>query len=583
MRIAIGQFNPLVGAFERNTARIGAFATDAAAGGARLLLLPEQALIGYPARDLLLRRDSVAKGMEALDGLVAASSWDDLALVVGFAEPHGGGGVGLYNAAAFISRGSRIAVAHKVLLPNYDVFDEPRTFDPGEELRCVEHDGVRIALTICEDIWSEGGGDIGRRYRRDPMAEAADAGAQLVLNLSASPYWLGKPRVREELLGASARRHGLPIVYCNQVGGQDSLIFDGRSLVVGADGRVLARGRAFEEELLIVDVEPAARGRTRRPATEAIGASRGAADASGGAADVSGAVAPTSAIPAEALSTEDLDDLLAALVLGVRDYVRKTGFERVVLGLSGGIDSALVAAIAVRALGSENVLGVSMPSRYTLPISNEDAAGLAEALGIRLETVSLEPAFGAFQEILEPLFGERKPNLTDENLQARARGVILMALSNELGALLLTTGNKSEIAVGYCTLYGDMAGALAPIGDVPKTVVYALARHLNRERELIPERTIVRPPSAELRLEQTDQDSLPPYETLDRILHAFVEERASAASIVAAGEDEAVVRRVVALVRGAEFKRRQAAPALKVSPRAFGEGWRYPIANGFRD
>ena len=560
MRIAIGQFNATIGAFAQNAGRIRALGRRAMAEGASLLLVPEQAIPGYPARDFLDLPEFVQGNVAALDEIRLDPALHELAMLVGYAEPHAGVGAGVYNAAAFLHRGERRATAHKLLLPTYDVFDEARYFDPGEHVTLVEHDGVRIALTICEDIWNDKIFWQRRRYARDPIEEAVAQGAQLVVNVSGSPYAVGKPDLRERMLGSAAARHRVPIVYCNLVGGNDSLVFDGGSLVIGADGRVLRRGARFVEDFLVVDVEPAqvhAPGAPHRP----------------------DAALP---MPGERVAPEDLDQLLAALVLGVRDYCAKTGFRTALLGLSGGIDSALTAVIAARALGAENVTGVAMPSRYTAAMSNDDAAQLARNLGIRFESIAIEKPFGAFSEALAPVFAGTKPDLTEENLQARSRGVILMALSNKFGSLLLTTGNKSELGVGYCTLYGDMAGGLAVIGDLPKTLVYQLSRHVNRAGEVIPDRIITRPPSAELRENQTDQDSLPPYEVLDRILRGYVLEKRSVADLVAQGDDEATVRRVLSLVIASEYKRRQAAPTIKVTPRAFGEGWRFPIAHAFR-
>jgi len=559
MRIAIGQFDTTVGAFDRNVDRIVALAGEAAGAGASVLLLPEQTLGGYPARDFLLRRDFVERGVRALDELAARTRHEPVAIVVGHALPHEGPGNGLYNAAVVLRGGRQVAVARKRLLPEYDVFDEPRWFDPGDAPCVFDLDGVRIGLTICEDLWSEPLPGGRRLHRVDPAREAVEAGARILLNLSASPFEGGKERVREWLVARSAARNAVPIAYCNLVGGNDSLVFDGRSFVAGADGTILARARGFDEELLVVDVEPGVR-------PSAIAGEFGVDRAEG---------------PGDGRQAAECEDVLDALTLGLRDYARKSGFSKALLGLSGGIDSAVTAAIAVRALGASNVVGVAMPSRYTADISNADAEELAASLGIRLEHLPIERSFVALQEILAAVLPGGASTLTQENLQARSRGVILMALSNELGAMVLTTGNKSELAVGYCTLYGDMAGGLAVLGDVLKTEVYALARHLNRERIVIPERTITRPPSAELREDQTDQDSLPPYEILDRILRGLLVERFSVETLVAQGEDQAVARRVADLVRRSEFKRRQAAPVIKVSPRAFGEGWRFPICHGF--
>ncbi|HWV38816.1 MAG TPA: NAD+ synthase [Vulgatibacter sp.] len=559
MRIAIGQIDTTVGAFEGNVDRIASLAEEAARDRASVLLLPEQTLGGYPARDFLLRPEFVERGVRALEDLAARTRHLPVAIAVGHALPHDGPGTGLYNAAVVLRGGRQVAVARKRLLPAYDVFDEPRWFDPGDAPCVFDLDGVRIGLTICEDLWSEPLPGQRRRHLVDPARDAAEAGARLLLNLSASPYEGGKERVREWLVSRAATRSAAPIVYCNLVGGNDSLVFDGSSFVAGADGRILARAGAFVEELLVVDVAPGG-GRAAEP-------------------DESGPAAPSGAFGRQGA---DPGEVLEALTLGLRDYVRKSGFSRVVLGLSGGIDSAVTAAIAVRALGAQNVVGVAMPSRYTAGISNVDAEALAGNLAIRLLRLPIESSYVALQEVLSPALPAGPSTLTLENLQARSRGVVLMALSNELGAMVLTTGNKSELAVGYCTLYGDMAGGLAVLGDLLKTEVYALARHLNRERVVIPERTITRPPSAELREGQTDQDSLPPYDVLDRILRGLLVERHSVEELIERGEDEAVARRVAELVRRSEFKRRQAAPVIKVSPRAFGVGWRFPICHGFR-
>jgi NAD+ synthase (glutamine-hydrolysing) len=558
MRVAIAQIDTTVGAFDQNLDQIRRAAREAERAGAELVLFPEQTLPGYPARDFLELPEFVARNVAALETLKAESG--DAALCIGWASPHGGVGAGLHNAVSVLRNGRILATGHKLLLPNYDVFDEARYFDPGDRVAVVEVGGVTVGLTICEDIWNDKQFWPRRRYERDPVEEAVARGAQLVVNVSASPYAVGKPRLRERMLGAAASRHGVPIVFCNLVGGNDSLVFDGQSLAIGADGAVLARGPAFEERVLVVDVEP-----TRRPSPGAPGRPH----------------VPASAATVEP-SEADLEELLAALVTGVRSYATKVGFRGAVLGLSGGIDSALTAVIAARALGPEAVLGVAMPSRFTEAISNDDAAGLARNLGIEYRVIPIERMFAAALETLAPAFAGRAPDVTEENLQARTRGLILMGLSNKLGKLLLTTGNKSELGVGYCTLYGDMAGGLAVIGDLPKTLVWALSRHVNRSGEVIPWRTIERPPTAELRANQTDQDSLPPYEVLDRILHAHVVERLPVEAIVARGEDEATVRRVLSLVLKSEYKRRQAAPTLRVTSRAFGEGWRFPIAHGYR-
>lgn len=559
MRIALGQFNPTVGAFEANVARARAMGLQAREAGADLLLLPEQCIPGYPARDLLDVPDFIEANVAALQKLRDDPDLAELPMVVGFAEPHAGPGTGLHNAAALLHRGRQVAVARKLLLPAYDVFDETRYFDPGETVTIVDCGGVRLGITICEDVWNDEGFWSRRRYVRDPVEEAVAGGAQIVVNLSASPWSIRKPALRVRMLAAAARRHGVPIVLANQVGGNDSLIFDGGSLVLDRTGTVIHRSPGFVEDLAVVEVEPAAAhppGPPQRPVEDPP-------------------------LPPAELEPADLDELLDGLTLGLQDYCRKTGFREVVLGLSGGIDSAVVAVLAARALGPENVRAVALPSRYTASISNEDAADLAKNLGIRFETLPIERGFETLVEMLSPHLEGLPPDNTEENVQARIRGLLLMAISNKTGALLLTTGNKSELGVGYCTLYGDMNGGLAPLGDLPKTWVYQLARHLNGEGEVIPDRIIVRPPSAELREDQTDQDSLPPYEVLDRVLQGWILERKPVGEL-AARDGDALVRRLLGLAVGAEFKRRQAAPILKVTPRAFGEGWRFPIAHAFR-
>ncbi len=544
MRIAICQLNTTVGAFEANAAAIERYAARAADAGARLALFPELALCGYPPKDFLLLPEFVEREMAVLKRLARAPVFSRIAAVVGYAEPHDGPGTGLFNSAALIADGAVKLSAQKMLLPTYDVFDEGRYFDPGVAPTVAEIDGVRVGLSICEDAWNDKRFWPRRRYATDPMEQLAKGGAQLLVNISASPFALGKPALRARMLGHAAQMYGIPCFYCNLVGGNDALVFDGGSAVFGADGAVHARAKFFDEDLLVVDSDSA---------NEAV-----------------------SALPA------DLDALLDALVLGTRDYARKTGFTDAVLGLSGGIDSALTAVIAARALGPERVLGVAMPSRFTASISNEDAAALARTLGIRFLTLPIEPEVESYLATLQAPFAGRAPDVTEENLQARVRGTMLMALSNKTGALLLSTGNKSELATGYCTLYGDMAGGLAVIGDLPKTLVVALSRHINAVRTIIPERTITRPPTAELRENQRDEDALPPYDILDRVLYAYIEERLTVAQIVATGIDQETVLRVLGMVVKSEYKRRQAAPTLKVTARAFGEGWRFPIAHGYR-
>ena len=565
-RIALAQVDPTVGDLEGNAALVRRAAAAARAAGAGLVIFPELALSGYPPRDLLDLPEFVERTAQALAELAAPAEWSrGLSLVVGFPERAAGAPPpGLMNSAALIAGGRVAAVGRKSLLPTYDVFDETRYFLPSASATVADLTGPpgRLGLSICEDIWNDKRFWQVPRYQRDPIAELTGAGAALVANLSASPYALGKPALRERMLSASARGHGVPIAYVNQVGGNDALVFDGGSMLVAADGRVLARAPLFREALLVADLDGG------HPAL----------------LDLDGRPLPPDAPPGGPAADAEADELFRALSLGVRDYVRKCGFRSAVIGLSGGIDSALTAALAADALGPENVLGVAMPSRYSSGHSREDARALATALGVRFMEIAIEPMHAAFLAQLEQASGAPLGDLAEQNVQARIRGQILMALSNDTGGLVLSTGNKSELAVGYCTLYGDMAGGLAVIGDLPKTVVYRVSRAANARagRALIPERTFTKPPSAELKPGQVDQDSLPPYDVLDDILHAYLEERRSTDEIVARGHPPEVVRRVLRMVVASEYKRRQAAPVLKVSEKAFGEGRRFPIAQRWR-
>ena len=562
-RIALAQLDTTVGDFVGNALKIRAAAEVARQAGARLVVFPELTVCGYPPRDFLDLPEFLARAAATLEEL-ARETGDDAeepSLLVGYPEaPAGAPPPGIFNSLALLQRGKVTAVGRKTLLPTYDVFDETRYFLPSDRVTTTSSalPGVEVGLSVCEDVWNDPRFWKRTRYARDPVKELASAGAELVVNASASPYSLGKQALRERMLSASARDHGVAIAYVNQVGGNDALIFDGGSVLVGRGGTVLARAPLFEEAIVAVGVDgsdPRILGLDGRPL---------AAHA-----------------PAE---DPDADELFRALVLGVRDYVRKCGFKRVVVGLSGGIDSALTACIAAEALGADKVLGVAMPSRYSSDHSREDATLLARSLGVGFGEISIEPMHAAFLAQLEAAAGKPLGDLSEQNVQARIRGQILMALSNDTGALVLTTGNKSELAVGYCTLYGDMAGGLAVIGDLPKGWVYRVSRAANARagRELIPERTFTKAPSAELKPGQVDQDSLPPYETLDAILEAYVEQRLPLAAIVARGFDEATVRRVLRMVVGSEYKRRQAAPVLKVSEKAFGEGRRLPIAHGWK-
>jgi NAD+ synthase (glutamine-hydrolysing) len=545
LRVALAQIDTTVGDFAGN-ARLVREATRAAkAAGAEVVVFPELCLTGYPPRDLLEVSDFLPRQDAVFRDLVAPAEWSrGIAVVFGFVASHDGPGAGRTNAAAVVQDG-QVEVAHKTLLPNYDVFDERRYFDPGERPRVVKIKGQRVGLTICEDCWNDKAFWTRQRYGRDPVEELAREGVDLLVNLSASPYAREKPLLREQMLGAQARRHGVPLVCTNLWGGNDSLLFDGHSLVLDRDGKVLGRARGFEDALLL----------SHQPSLAPI---------------------------AEAGSAAEADELLNALATGVRDYFVKTGFRGAVVGLSGGVDSALTVCIAVRALGAAQVRGVALPSRYTADISTEDARKLASNLGIRFDVMAIDGMRALALNTLGPALAPAAPaSLTEENIQSRLRGTLLMALANQGGELLLNTGNKSELAVGYCTLYGDMNGALSVLGDLSKAQVYRLSRAVNREAEIIPERILTRAPTAELRYGQTDQDSLPPYDVLDEILRLFIEERLSEAQILERGFAPELVRDVMGKLVRAEYKRRQAAPILRVSQRAFGEGWRFPLAQGY--
>ncbi len=535
LRIAMAQLNLLVGDPAANADKI--VATIARARDelkAQLVVFPELSLSGYPPEDLLLRPSFHRAVTRALQRVTRAAKGIDV--VIGFPRAVG---ARLYNAAAVLRDGKRIATYHKHLLPNYGVFDEKRYFLPGRRPCVVDIAGVKVGITICEDAWAP-----------PPIAKAVKAGAQLVININASPYDCNKTVARAEVASARARENGVPIVYVNLVGGQDELVFDGDSFVVDALGQVTQRAPTFVEDLSLALVE-------LRDAR----------------------AQPRAAPVAPSLSLEE--SVYRALVLGVRDYTDKNGFRGVVLGLSGGIDSALTLAIAVDALGAERVHAVSMPSRYTAQMSIDDARAEAEALGVQFSVLSIEAAFAAFLSTLSAEFAGCAPDVTEENLQARVRGSLLMAISNKSGKIVLTTGNKSEMAVGYATLYGDMAGGFAVIKDVPKTLVYRLARLRNRDGVVIPARVIEREPSAELAPNQRDSDSLPPYPVLDRIIEQYIEHNAAFEQIVAEGIDAQTVRRVIQLIHRAEYKRRQAPPGVRITPRAFGRDWRYPITTGF--
>ena len=562
MKIGLLQLNSTVGDFAANRQKLLAGCEKARALGAEFVIAPELFLCGYPPRDLLLRADFVQAGLAAL--AETAQSIGPIPLCVGcVGENSERPGRALRNSAAVLQNGKIIWRTHKSLLPTYDVFDEDRYFEPAKNATPFEFNGRKLGITICEDIWNDEDFWPERLYRRDPIKELIAQGADIILNLSASPWHDGKERTRLAMLQRVARDERVPLAQVNLVGANDELIFDGHSVALDARGEVIALGKGFEEDVFVVDLGGNSDPLTRPSAT--------LSPPGGERAGEGGFEFP----PRE-------EQLFAALSLGIRDYVHKCGFKSVMVGLSGGIDSALVAVLAAEALGADQVLGVSMPARYSSEGSLSDARALAKNLGIRYEILPIEPVFQSVEKQLAKVFAGTKPNEAEENVQSRLRGVTLMALSNKLGALVLTTGNKSEMAVGYCTLYGDMCGALAVIADVFKTDIYKLARWLNRERIIIPEASITKPPSAELRPNQTDQDSLPPYETLDQILDAYVVKNLGKEEIIRRGFDAAVVNDVINKVTFSEYKRRQAAPGLKVSPRAFGMGRRIPIAQRFR-
>ena len=555
MKIGLLQLNPTIGAFAANREKLLSAYAAAVARGAELVLAPELFLCGYPPRDLLLREDFVEANLTALQE--TAAKIGKIPLCVGYVERNSERpGRALTNAAAVLQQGKIIWRTTKSLLPTYDVFDEDRYFAPSTKIEPFVFNGYKLGITICEDIWNDEDFWPERLYRRDPVQELISQGAEIILNLSASPWHDGKERTRLEMLRRVARDEKIPLAQVNAVGANDELIFDGHSVALDAHGEVLALGQGFAEDILVVKLEAGGAG---VPARLLVGS-----------------LAPPENIPPRE------EQLFSALSLGIRDYVRKCGFTSVILGLSGGIDSALIAVIAADALGAEHVWGVSLPARYSSPGSLTDAEQLAKNLGIRYDVLPIEPVFNAVEAQLQNVFAGTKPNEAEENIQSRLRGVTLMALSNKFGALVLTTGNKSEMAVGYCTLYGDMNGALAPLADVLKTDVYKISRWVNRAREIIPADSLSKPPSAELRPGQTDQDSLPPYEILDAILDLYVVKNLGHAEIVARGFAPAVVNDVVNKINFSEYKRRQAAPGLKVSPRAFGMGRRIPVAQKFR-
>ena len=541
MKIALGQINPTVGDFSGNAAKIVDCSRQAKESGAGLILFPELSVCGYPPRDLVERPSFVTHNKETAERI--AQQTQGITVICGLVTPaNSDTGKSVMNSAALLQDGKIAFVQSKMLLPTYDVFDEMRNFAPARSQQLFPFCGNQMALTICEDAWNDKLFWPKRLYTVDPIEALIRAGGNFVLNVSSSPFWIGKRELRRNMLASIARQYKVPVALVNQVGGNDSLVFDGSSVVLNREGEVIAQGKSFEEDLIYFDSQTLT-------------------------GDLHEQIAGEEA------------SVYSALVLGTRDYIRKCGFQKAIIGLSGGIDSALTAVIAADAVGAGNVIGVGMPGPYSSPGSISDARALAENLGIRFELLPIGSVFDAYRETLGEVFAGRKEDVTEENIQSRARGTMLMALSNKFGAIVLSTGNKSELGVGYCTLYGDMVGGLAIISDVPKTLVYRLSHYVNSRRTVIPAATMEKPPSAELRPGQKDSDSLPPYEILDAVLEDYVEDAHSPERIASDhGFDLGVVRRVVTMVERSEYKRQQAAPGIKISPKAFGYGRRFPIA-----
>ena len=566
VKIGFAQINTTVGDFAGNAHKIARAAEDLESRGAQIILTPELSLTGYPPQDLLFKSDFVPRNLAVLDELHRRVG--KAALLVGCVDVNpSGNGRPFFNAAAVLEKNRPVRKVFKSLLPTYDVFDEARYFEPGPAPVPLEIGGHRIGVTICEDIWTPEYLPRGL-YTRDPVHDLVTAGAAAIVNLSSSPFQVGKPALRREMIRRQAGRHRVPFFYCNAIGGNDQLVFDGYSLAATADGVIWIQAPGFQEGTFVLDI-----GDMNHEVEFRSHAGEGAKPK----------VTVLNPWPSEAMARADMADLRDALVLGLRDYMSKCGFRTAVLGLSGGIDSAVTACLAVQALGAANVKGVAMPSEFSSGHSIEDALQLAANLGMECLEIPIAGSFDAFKEQMSGAFSGKPEDITEENMQARLRGLTLMSLSNKFGHLLLTTGNKSELAVGYCTLYGDMCGGLAVISDLPKTTVYKLAEFLNADarRELIPERTITKPPSAELRPDQTDQDTLPPYEVLDEILRLYVEENLGAEELIRRGFDEETVHWVLRRVDLNEYKREQAAPGLKVTGRAFGIGRRMPLAQRF--
>ncbi len=543
MKVTVAQVNPVVGDIDGNLRKAVKILADISKDSPDLLVFPELFLVGYPPRDLLERPSFIEKACDAVQELAKISeNHPRTGLIIGAPLPSAKQpGRGLYNTAVLIYQGKVLTSQPKSLLPTYDVFDEARYFDPAPEVSPVPFKGETVGVTICEDAWNDPELWTKRHYSYDPIEQLVKKGASILVNISASPFQIGKEEIRYRIIQNHARKHKIPFVYVNQIGGNDELIFDGRSFCVDKDGEPIQVFPAFREQVQTVDMSKKGR-------------------------------------PGLYVPQDKVESIYEALVLGLRDYIRKCGFSKVVLGLSGGIDSAVTCCLAVAALGRENVLGISMPSPYSSPGSIEDSKKLAENLGIEFKVIPISGIYSAYLETLADYFRGRGTDVTEENIQARIRGNILMAFSNKFGHLVLSTGNKSEVAVGYCTLYGDMSGGLSVISDVPKTMVYELARHINRNRQLIPREIIEKAPSAELRPDQRDQDTLPPYDILDQILHYYLDEGYSAGEIIGRGFNPETVRWVIETVDRNEYKRKQAAPGLKVTSKAFGMGRRMPIA-----
>ncbi len=556
MKICLAQINPTIGAFKQNTGKICKFINEARKKGADLVIFPEMSVVGYPPKDLLALSGFVDSNLKALEEI--KNNVSGISAIVGFVDRNvARRGKALYNAAAFIKNRKIVSRHYKSLLPTYDVFDEDRYFEPTHDISIVKISGRKFGISICEDAW---GADVvwpGTIHHKDPVECMIRQGAEIIINISASPFTIGKQDVRLKMLTGHAKRNKVPVVFVNQIGGNDDLVFDGNSLVINKKGIVVDQASAFKEDMLIVELK----------GSDVIADKSKAEPVKNGAGYTAG--------------ESDVRSVYEALILGTRDYVKKCGFKKAVIGLSGGIDSAVTAVIAVKALGRDKVLGITMPSSFSSKGSVEDSMVLAEKLGIECQVIPIKSVYNAYTKILSGVFAGLPFDVTEENLQARIRGKILMAISNKYGYLVLTTGNKSELAVGYCTLYGDMCGGLAVISDIPKTMVYGLAEYINRRKEIIPVDTIKKPPSAELRPNQKDQDSLPPYDVLDGVLSAYVEESRDVSDIVGMGYDESLVKDIVSKVDRNEYKRKQAAPGLKVTSKAFGTGRRMPLAQRY--